>query len=186
MKKELEKRSGNKCELCQAGGDLIIYTVSPKSGSVPEDNVILCNTCFSEISENNQFDRNHWRCLNEAIWSDTEAVKVVSYRLLNQLSKSESWATELLEMMYLDDETLKWAQEGSEKEMIVHHDSNGVVLNAGDTVTLIKDLKVKGGGFTAKRGTAVRNIRLVHDNPEHIEGKVEGQSIIILTQYVKK
>lgn len=51
---------------------------------------------------------------------------------------------------------------------------------------LIKDLKVKGGNFTAKRGTAVRNITLVHDNVEHIEGKVEGQRIVILTKYVKK
>jgi len=53
-------------------------------------------------------------------------------------------------------------------------------------VVLIKDLKVKGAGFTAKRGTAVRNISLVHDNAEHIEGKINGQKIVILTQYVKK
>jgi protein PhnA len=47
-------------------------------------------------------------------------------------------------------------------------------------------LDVKGANFTAKRGTAVRNIRLVHDNPEQIEGKINGQGIVILTQYVKK
>jgi protein PhnA len=56
----------------------------------------------------------------------------------------------------------------------------------GDSVVLIKDLNVKGGGFTAKRGTAVRNISLVHDNHEHIEGRVNDQQIVILTQYVKK
>ena len=50
----------------------------------------------------------------------------------------------------------------------------------------LKDLNVKGGGFTAKRGTAVRNISLVHDNHEHIEGRVNDQHIVILTQYVKK
>jgi len=60
------------------------------------------------------------------------------------------------------------------------------VLEAGDSVTLIKDLKVKGANFTAKRGTAVRNIRLVHDNSGQIEGKVETQMIVILTEYVKK
>jgi protein PhnA len=59
-------------------------------------------------------------------------------------------------------------------------------LQNGDSVVLIKDLKVSGGGFTAKRGTAVRRISLVHDNPEHIEGRVEGQQIVILTKYVKK
>jgi protein PhnA len=53
-------------------------------------------------------------------------------------------------------------------------------------VVLIKDLKVAGGGFTAKRGTPVRNIRLVADNAGHIEGKVNGQTIVILTEFTKK
>ena len=65
-------------------------------------------------------------------------------------------------------------------------DSNGTPLETGDTVVLIKDLNVKGGGLTAKRGTAVRKITLVHDNAEQIEGKVDGQQIVILTQFVKK
>ncbi|WP_425439518.1 alkylphosphonate utilization protein [Puniceibacterium sediminis] len=68
----------------------------------------------------------------------------------------------------------------------MHRDSNGVVLVQGDTVVLIKDLNVKGAGFTAKRGTSVRGISLVADNAEHIEGRVEGQRIVILTQFVKK
>ncbi|MDP5086798.1 MAG: alkylphosphonate utilization protein, partial [Yoonia sp.] len=51
---------------------------------------------------------------------------------------------------------------------------------------LIKDLPVKGAGFTAKRGTAVRGIALVPDNPAHIEGRVEGQRIVILTEFVKR
>ncbi len=90
-------------------------------------------------------------------------------------------------MLYLDDATLLWAKKGQhEEDAIKHVDSNGVVLQAGDTVVLIKDLKVKGGGFTAKRGTAVRRISLVADNPAHIEGKVNDQRIVILTQYVKK
>lgn len=72
-----------------------------------------------------------------------------------------------------------------DEDAIVHKDSNGVVIEAGDTVTLIKDLDVKGANFTAKRGTAVRNIGLTR-NPEHIEGRVNGQRIVILTQFVKK
>jgi protein PhnA len=51
---------------------------------------------------------------------------------------------------------------------------------------LIKDLAVKGAGFTAKRGTTVRNISLVPDNEEHIEGRVNGQQIVILTKFIKK
>ena len=57
---------------------------------------------------------------------------------------------------------------------------------SGDSVVLIKDLKVKGSSMVAKQGTAVRNIRLVHDNTEQIEGKVDGQLIVILTKFVKK
>ena len=83
-----------------------------------------------------------------------------------------------------------WAQASGEGQTEdareLHRDSNGAVLEAGDSVTLIKDLNVKGANFTAKRGTAVRNISLVQDNPEHIEGRVEGQRIVILTQFVKK
>jgi protein PhnA len=85
---------------------------------------------------------------------------------------------------------LGWAKatgENREKEeALVHLDSNGTLLENGDSVVLIKDLDVKGAVFAAKRGTAVRNIRLVNDNPEYIEGKINGQGIVILTQYVKK
>jgi protein PhnA len=74
----------------------------------------------------------------------------------------------------------------SEEDRVKHLDANGVELQTGDNVVLIKDLNVKGGGFTAKRGTAVRRISLVEDNPEHIEGKVDGQQIVIIAKYVKK
>tara|TARA_R110002050_G_scaffold153344_3_gene281018 strand:- start:151 stop:564 length:414 start_codon:yes stop_codon:yes gene_type:complete len=132
-------------------------------------------------------DANRWRCLNDSIWSEVNAVKVIAWRILNTI-KNEGWPNDLLEMMYMDEDTEAWAKDGlTSDDAIVHLDSNGVQLNAGDSVVLIKDLKVKGGGnFTAKRGTAVRNITLVHDNADHIEGKVEGQRIVILTQYVKK
>ena len=96
----------------------------------------------------------------------------------------------MLDMMYLDDETLAWAKSGIEAEpdedAVIHKDSNGAVLSAGDTVTLIKDLDVKGTSFTGKRGTAVRNISLVQSNSEHIEGRVNGTQIVILTKFVKR
>ena len=75
--------------------------------------------------------------------------------------------------------------EERSEDIIVHKDTNGVTLNVGDTVTIIKDLNVKGAGFTAKRGTAVRNISLT-TNPEQIEGRVNGVKIVLLTCFLKK
>lgn len=117
-------------------------------------------------------------------------MQVLAWRMLNQLS-TESWARDLFDMLYLDEETKAWAESGQEalheeEATIQHMDSNGSVLEVGDSVVLIKDLVVKGGGFTAKRGTAVRGIALVPDNPEHIEGRINGQKIVILTKFVKK
>ena len=73
-----------------------------------------------------------------------------------------------------------------DENAVVHRDVNGVILQAGDSVVLIKDLKVKGSSMVAKQGTAVRNIRLDHENAEYIEGKVDSQQIVIITKYVKK
>jgi protein PhnA len=93
-------------------------------------------------------------------------------------------------MMYVDDEALALARATGEHEdessKITHRDVNGVILEHGNSVVLIKDLKVKGSSMVAKQGTAVRNIRLDHENAEYIEGKVDGQQIVIITKYIKK
>lgn len=187
--KKLAERSGEKCELCTATSNLSAYIVAPGNPKNTDENIVVCGTCLEQITEEKSMDANHWRCLNESMWSEVPAVQVVAWRMLNRL-KAEGWPQDLLDMMYLDDDNLKWAKatgEGvSDDEKIVHRDSNGAILQNGDTVTLTKELDVKGATFSAKRGTAVRNIRLVHDNAEQIEGKIEGQSIVILTQYVKK
>ena len=64
-------------------------------------------------------------------------------------------------------------------------DSNGAPLADGDSVTLIKDLDVKGTSFVAKRGTLVKGVRLT-DNPEHVEGRVNKVSIVLKTCFLKK
>ncbi len=187
ISRELEKRSSSKCELCSSEVKLSTYIVSPKLGDKIEDQVCVCSVCSDQLENNDNIDPNHWRCINDSMWSQEPAVQVVAYRMLHKL-KSTDWAGDLIDMMYLEDNTKAWAEEGivDELEAVVHKDSNGIILEAGDTVTLIKDLKVKGASLVAKRGTAVRRIRLVRDNPNHIEGKVEGQTVVILTQYVKK
>lgn len=189
IEKQLLTRSNSKCELCSATEDLTVYEVPPTSNGSVDVSVLICKSCFEQIENPDKVDLHHWHCLNDSMWSQVPAVQVMAWRMLTRLS-SEGWAQDLLDMLYLDDETLNWAKstgEGdSEEDLIKHIDSHGTVLQAGDNVTLIKDLNVKGGGFTAKRGTAVRGISLVTDNPEQIEGKVSGQQIVILTKFVKK
>ena len=187
--KALHTRSESKCELCGATEGLSQYEVPPDSDGGVDSCVLICGACREQIDHPDKLDVNHWRCLNESMWSQVPAVQVLAWRMLTRLSV-EGWAQDLLDMLYLDEELLKWAQatgEGvGESDGVEHKDSNGAVLAAGDTVTLIKDLNVKGANFTAKRGTAVRGISLVADNPEHIEGRVNGQQIVILTRFVKK
>lgn len=185
---QLKARSNNVCEICESTQDLSVYTVSSKEGN-QENLIYSCQKCIDQMEKREQLDENHWQVLSGSMWSEVPAVKVASWRMLNRF-KNESWAADLLEMFYLEDEYADWAKETGDHlddvDNRLHQDSNGNILVAGDTVTLIKDLDVKGSSLNAKIGTAVRNIRLVPDNPEQIEGKVEGQTIVILTKFVKK
>jgi len=146
---------------------------------------LACKTCVNQIENPETTDANHWRCLNDSMWNENLPVQIVSWRMHARLKNMD-----MLEMMYLDEEALEWAKATGEADddegKIVHKDSNGNVLLDGDSVVLIKDLDVKGATFTAKRGAAVHNIKLVWDDVNLIEGRVENQSIYILTQYVKK
>jgi len=166
------------CELCGSNEELSELVVS---GANQEGTLQICANCKTQI-DNEELDENHFNCLNDSMWSENPAVKVLTYRLLNSLGRQD-----LVDMMYLEENEVEWAKAGiSNEEKLVYKDANGVILNAGDTVVITKDLDVKGTGFTAKRGTAVRNIGLVHGDVEHIEGRVNGVKIHILTQYLKK
>ena len=186
---DLQSRSGNKCELCAATDNLKVYEVPPVSTGGVDGSLLGCETCIGQIDNPDTVDTNHWRCLNDSMWSEHPPVQVVAWRMLSRL-KSEGWPQDLLDMMYLDDKHLNWAKatgEGvAEGDKIIHRDVNGVVLNTGDSVVLIKDLKVKGSSMVAKQGTAVRRISLDPENAEFIEGKVGPQQIVIITKYVKK
>ena len=186
IEKKLKDRSDSKCELCGNEHDLVVFNVAPNQTESLEQSILACKTCVDQIENTENMDATHWHCLNDSMWNENLPVQIVAWRMLSRLKKLD-----LLDMMYLDEEALEWAKatgEGEEEDenKIVHKDSNGVILQDGDSVVLIKDLDVKGAGFTAKRGAAVHNIKLVWDNAEHIEGRVENQHIVILTQYVKK
>jgi protein PhnA len=189
IERELQKRSHHNCELCGNEEQLQVYVVPPSKNEDLDHALMACATCVNQIEDPEAVDANHWRCLNDSMWSEHKPVQVMAWRMLTRL-KAEGWPQDLLDMMYLDEETLEFAKATGEgvddSNKIVHRDVNGVILEAGDSVVLIKDLKVKGSSMVAKQGTAVRRISLDHNNPEYIEGKVDGQHIVIITQYVKK
>lgn len=188
--KQLKQRSGEVCELCASDSELAVYPIPPNSKKTVDDSILVCDNCSYQIGHPDEMDVNHWRCLNDSMWSEYLPVQVMAWRMLSRL-KSEGWPQDLLDMMYFDEASLEWAKatgEGVEEDenAIIHKDVNGVTLQAGDSVVLIKDLKVKGSSMVAKQGTAVRRISLDPDNGEYIEGKVDGQHIVIVTKYVKK
>ncbi|MEN8836277.1 MAG: PhnA domain-containing protein [Polaribacter sp.] len=189
LQQDLENRSSNQCELCTATNNLSIYEVKPVSTAGFDGSILACETCITQIENPDEVDANHWRCLNDAMWSEFTPVKVVVWRMLHLL-KNEGWPTDLLGMMYMEDTELAYAKESgdhlSESEKIIHRDVNGTILQAGDNVVLIKDLKVKGSSMVAKQGTAVLRISLDHENAKYIEGKVGPTQIVIITDYVKK
>ncbi|KAB7694983.1 PhnA domain protein [Plesiomonas shigelloides] len=185
----LQERSGSHCELCGSENNLSVYSVPHSASDDADHSVLLCDTCRNQIENPETADQAHWRCLNDSMWSQAPAVQVMAWRQLKNLSH-EVWAQDLLDMLYLDEETLAWAEAGvtatsSNDDTAPTLDSNGNVLQDGDSVTLIKDLVVKGANFTAKRGTMVKNISLT-SNPEHIEGRVNGVQIVLVANFLKK
>lgn len=185
----LQERSNNTCELCASSENLSQYTIPPSLNENVANDVLVCKTCLDQIEGHVEMDSNHWRCLNDSMWSEHVPVQIMAWRMLQRL-RSEGWPKDLLDMMYLDDEALALARATGEHEdeanKIIHRDVNGVILETGDAVVLVKDLKVKGSSMVAKQGTAVRNIRLDRENAEFIEGKVGPTQIVIITKYVKK
>ena len=188
IEQALLQRSDSKCELCSSSEQLSAYDVPPLEVPNADKAVMVCESCRGQIAGEQDMAVNHWRCLNDSMWSQVPAVQVIAWRLLRRL-ESEGWAQDLLDMLYLEDD-IKALAENDGEELVEDdfppaYDSNGARLQAGDTVTLIKDLVVKGAGFTAKRGTAVRGIGLT-DNPEQIEGRANGTRIVLLTCFLKK
>ncbi|WP_439879817.1 alkylphosphonate utilization protein [Pontibacter sp. MBLB2868] len=64
-------------------------------------------------------------------------------------------------------------------------DSNGNLLNDGDSVHVVKDLKVKGMSTTLKRGNVIKNIRLT-GNPDEVECRIGKSQVVLKTMYLKK
>lgn len=189
FEKELIKRSGEKCEMCGSQEECVEFLIPSSPGSKLEHHVWLCELCKNQYSHPEQASETHWRILNETIWSEQANIQVLSWRMLHKL-KQYDWAQDLLDIAYLNEEALTWAQASGDHinhdDIEQHKDCFGAVLQSGDNVVLTKTLDVKGATFSAKVGTVVHNIKLVHDNIEQIEGRVNGSMIVILTKYVRK
>ncbi len=174
--KALLSRADNKCELCGLEDGLSEYIVEPR-----EDSIVMCETCLASV-DNPSDNSSHWFCLNDSMWSEVPAVQVMAYRVYSRLGNQEQ-----LDMMYMEDDVKVWAEDGLKEENAEPvRDANGNILKAGDSVTIIKDLVVKGAGFTAKQGTTVKNIKMVEGDPTHIQGKVNGSTIFIISAFLKK
>ncbi len=189
VESELKTRSNNQCELCGSTTNLSIYDVPPNPQQRIEDSILVCAVCSAQLEKKEPLDSAHWNCLLESMWSEVPAVQVVSWRMLNRL-RGESWAVDAIDLLYFDEDMMAWAKSTGDhensSEVDLHKDCNGNILQNGDTVVLTKSLDVKGSSLNARLGTVVKNIRLVHDNTEQIEGKIEGQTIVILTKYLRK
>jgi len=190
FEREIKKRANDCCELCGHNEHVSVYEVpkTPEYIEGEDTGILACQTCISQF-DSDERDQNHWRCLNDSMWNTAAPVQVMSWRMLHRL-KSFGWSQDLIDMMYMVEQQLEWAAAEGDAEdktdALVHRDANGMILEAGDNVVLIKDLKVKGSSMVAKQGTAVRRISLDHENETYIEGKVDGQQIVIITEYVKK
>ncbi|MEZ5054775.1 MAG: PhnA domain-containing protein [Chitinophagales bacterium] len=182
MNPNLKARCENLCELCSNQDATYAYTVTPKDDTSIANQVAVCDTCLENMEAPNT--GNYWTFLEGSIWNPEPSVQALSYRIIFK-HKEESWANELLSGVEIDDNIVQWALSAFE-QADVHKDAYGNVLENGDTVVLTQALNVKGTSFSAAKGTIVKRIKLVHDNTEQIEGKINDQTIVILTKYVKK
>ena len=103
---KLVARSGNQCELCESKENLTIYDVPPSASNLPDREILACEKCTNQIEKREELDANHWQCLSTSMWNENIPVQVVSWRMLNRF-RNDSWAADLLDMMYLDEEALE-------------------------------------------------------------------------------
>jgi protein PhnA len=169
------------CELCGSSEDVSVMEL-PLSDASEEQSLYVCTNCKDQIQKG-ELNEAHFNCLNDAMWSEVPAVKVMAYILWHKLGRSD-----MLDMMYLEEDELKLAEQAihADENKLVYKDANGVELQAGDSIVILKDLEVKGAGFTAKRGTTVTRIALAPNDATHVEGRVNGTKIFIKTEFVKK
>ena len=181
----LLKRGDSKCEFCKSDEDLSAYDVPPITQRSVDKSVLVCSSCLHQIKKPEEMVPNHWRCLNDSMWSDIAAVQAMSWRLLNRLSgQGLGWPDDLLEMLYIEDDVKKWAMADMRAVDEPTLDVNGVPFTVGCSAVMTKDKFITGANFTAKRGMVVKNIGLTN-KPTSIDGNLNGFRIVLGTGYLK-
>lgn len=108
--KDLTRRSGSKCELCEASGVPLKPFEAPTEDEEPsvENCVFICGTCREQLENPKRLDPAHWRCACQTVWSEVPVVQVMAARVLDRLGKTELWAREALEDVFFDEEVEAW------------------------------------------------------------------------------
>src|SRR5690349_354505 len=115
LENDLRQRSNNQCELCKSESNLSVYELPPNPEGTEDGSILICDKCSRQLNKKEEPDSAHWSCLKESMWSEVPAVQIVTWRMLNRL-RSESWAAEALDMMYLDEAVLNKAKATGDHE----------------------------------------------------------------------
>ena len=108
--KDLARRCKSHCELCDASGvKLRIFEVPPVPKQPEfESCIMICESCQGQIERPKSLDLNHWHCLHTSAWSEHMPVQVMAVLMLKRIQEKADWAEELLDQLYLTEETQEW------------------------------------------------------------------------------
>jgi protein PhnA len=110
--KDLARRAKSKCELTGAAGvALRPYEVPPVAVDPDlERTLLVSEACIEALENPERLKGREWQCLAETVWSEQAATQVVAWRMLSHLAKTEDWAREVIEEVFLDEEVEAWAK----------------------------------------------------------------------------
>ena len=101
MNQDVMERANQACELCASQSAVSTYVVPPRSDDNPTHALAMCKTCMDQLKGEAEIDPNHWRSLNDSMWSEVDAVKVIAWRMLDRM-RDLGWPQDLLDMIYLE------------------------------------------------------------------------------------
>lgn len=115
--KDLARRCKSHCELCDNHGVKLIIHEVPPAPKEPDIShcIFICETCKEQIDYPKRLNINHWHCLHTSIWSQVPAVQVMATIMAKRITAKSDFAKELLDQIYLDEETQAWVEEACKR-----------------------------------------------------------------------